>query len=269
MKKKAKKNVEAINDRKEQEENVKGEGEGVVSKPPNFHDSTTQHTWALILGLAGNVPRGNQDVRSGGWQSNSMMNTGLAGKTLGILGLGRLGARTARIGIIAFGMKVTCWSTNLTQGKADEVASQVDLEKGSFRVVTKEDLFRTADVLSVHYVLSERSVGIVGGPELETMKPSAMFVNTSRGKLVNEGALLKVLKDGRIKAAALDVFYTEPLEPDSEWRTTRWGEEGRSEVLMSPHMGYVEEDMMHRWYEEQAENVERWIEGKELMTRLN
>ena len=166
-------------------------------------------------------------------------------------------------------MRVVCWSTNLTQEKANEAASQAGLEKGSYHVVTKEELFLTADVLSVHYVLSDRSVGIVGASELAAMKPSAMFINTSQGNLVDEGALLKVLKEGRIKGAALDVFCTEPLEADSEWRTTKWGEEGRSEVLMRPHMGYVEEETMHRWYDEQTENLERWIEGKDLMSRLN
>jgi phosphoglycerate dehydrogenase-like enzyme len=135
-----------------------------------------------------------------------------------------------------------------------------------FKVVgSKEELFREADVLSVHYDLSDRSRGMVGSAELSVMKRSALFVNTSRGPLVVEDALLDVLERGAIRGAALDVFDLEPLPEDSRWRTQKWGTEGRAQVLLTPHMGYVEEEGMNNWYEEQAENVERWYKGEELL----
>jgi len=212
-------------------------------------------------------------VKDGGWQTG--LATGLAGKTLGLVGLGRLGLNVARIGKLGFGMNIVAWSSSLTQDTADKQAKDAGLptedEDGNktFKVVTKEDLFRTADLVSVHYVLSDRSRGIVSRKELELMKPSALFVNTSRGPLVDEADLLKVLKDGKIRGAALDVFNIEPLPEDSEWRTTEWGQDGKSEVLLSPHMGYVEEVTMHNWYDEMAEIVERWVEKKDLLNRLN
>ncbi|KAI9851598.1 MAG: hypothetical protein M1830_006887 [Pleopsidium flavum] len=245
----------------------KGRSDGSSAQPPSVSDSTTQHTWALILGITRNIARDDAVVKSGGWHTS--LTTGLAGKTLGILGLGRLGSSTARIGVLAFGMKIIAWSSSLTQQAADQKAKGSGLPAGTFEVVTKEELFRRADVLSVHYVLSDRSRGIAGAQELESMKPTSFLVNTSRGPLIAEQALRDVLKGGKIRGAALDVFDVEPLPVDSEWRTTKWGQDGRSEVLLSPHMGYVEEDMMHNWYDETAENVERWIEGEEVLNRIN
>ena len=181
------------------------------------------------------IARDDAVVKSGGWQSGLSM--GLRGKKLGIVGLGRLGGSVARIGVLGFGMEVMAWSENLTAEKAAEVAEKNGLGREQIRAVGKEELFGTADVVSVHYVLSERSVGMVGEKELRGMKSGAVFVNTSRGPLVDEGALLAVLKEGRVKGAGLDVFNREPLEQESEWRSERWGEEGRSEVVLSPHMG--------------------------------
>jgi len=143
------------------------------------------------------------------------------------------------------------------------------LGKGSFLAVGKEELFKKADVVSVHYVLSERSRGIVGEEDLRRMKKTALLVNTARGPVVDEEALLEVLKEGGIRGAALDVFGVEPLPKDSQWRTTAWGVDGRSEVLITPHMGYVEEGIMHRWYEEQAENVEKWMKGEDVKNKIN
>jgi lactate dehydrogenase-like 2-hydroxyacid dehydrogenase len=231
-------------------------------------DSTVQHTWALILGLARNIARDDAGIKHGGWEN--LFATGLTGKTLGLLGLGNLGAHTARVGAVAFGMKIAAWSSSLTQEAADEKAQTFGLPAGTFRVVgSKDELFRAADVLSVHYVLSERSRDIVGERELALMKATAFFVNTSRGPLVNEKALLSVLKAGKIRGAALDVYNIEPLPLDSEWRTTDWGKNGSSEVLLSPHMGYVEEGVMHRWYEETVENVERWLDGRDVLNKIN
>ncbi len=248
---------------------------------------TTQHTWALLLALARNVAADDAALKASGargsgsgsgsttpWQSG--LATGLTGLTLGVVGLGRLGAAVARIAHLAWGMRVVCWSENLTQDKADDMAIQVGLspDEGvdrtkTFRVVEKADLFSGADVVSVHYVLSDRSRGIVGGRDLELMKRSALLVNTSRGPLVDQPSLLDVLEKGRIRGVALDVFDVEPLPHNSPWRRADyWGKNGRSNVLTTPHMGYVETGLMNTWYSETAENVERWLDGRELLHRL-
>lgn len=239
----------------------------------NVHP-TTQHAWSLILGLARNIAEDDYNVKHKlGWQTS--LATGLTGKTLGICGLGRLGASTARIGILAWGMKVICWSTNLTQQKADEMAKDqglpVEDSQGikTFQVVNKEGLFKQADVLSVHYVLSPRSVGLIGKVELSAMKPDAFLINTARGPLIDEDALYDTLVQGKIAGAALDVFAVEPLPEQDRWRSTKWGQDGKSRLLLTPHMGYVEEEIMNTWYEETSDNIERWINGKQLLNRLN
>ena len=241
---------------------------GTTGRPVGLH-STVQHTWALILGLARHIARDDAAVKRGGWQGSPLA-TNVSGKTLGILGLGKLGAQTARIAILALGMRVIAWSANLTQEKADEQAQAQGLPAGSFEAVSsKPEFFRRADVVSLHNVLSERSRGIVGKTELETMKPTALLVNTSRGPLIDEAALLEALNAGQIRGAALDVFDTEPLPVESPWRTTAWGQDGRSEVVLSPHMGYGEEDQLNGWYEELAENLRRWLDGEEVQARMN
>lgn len=235
-------------------------------------DSTTQHALALILSLARDVPGSHAALQSGHWQTS--LATPLSGKVFGTLGLGRLGVSVARILSASFGMRVVAWSPNLTQEVADERAREAGLsetlENGEkrFRVVSKEELFETSDVVSVHLVLSERSRGTVSAPDLARMKKSAFLVNTSRGPLVDEADLLPALKEGRIAGAALDVFDLEPLPKDSEWRTVRWGEEGRSRVVLTPHMGYVEEEKLRGWYEQQVDNILRWVKGEELLNRF-
>ncbi|KAI5292920.1 hypothetical protein KEM52_005962 [Ascosphaera acerosa] len=242
-------------------------GSGPVSSAETLPSSTTQHTWALILGLARHIARDDRNVKSGGWQTSFA--TGLSGKTLGILGLGFLGLAAAKIGYLAFGMKIKAWSMSLTQGKADDDAEKGGLPRGAIEVVSKEELFRHSDILSIHYVLSPRSAGIVGQSELALMKSDALLINTSRGPLIDEAALLDVLLQGKIGGAALDVFGTEPLPQDSPWRTTCWGEHGRSEVLLTPHMGYVERGIIERWYDEQVANLERWLLGQGLENVLS
>jgi lactate dehydrogenase-like 2-hydroxyacid dehydrogenase len=243
----------------------KGSGQSPRSLPTKQGGGhpTTQHVWALILGLARNIAADDAVVK---------------GKTLGLVGLGRIGAHVARVGVLAFGMKITCWSANLTQEKADKLAEESGLpvtgggmlgeDEQTFKVVSKERLFQAADVVSVHYVLSERSRGIVGAQELEWLRPSSLLINTSRGPLVDEAALLDTLSNGRIRGAALDVFDIEPLPADSPWRTEDWDAEGKSKVLLTPHMGYVEEGTLTTWYEETAENLERLIAGKDLLHRI-
>ncbi|KAK7210109.1 hypothetical protein V2G26_017287 [Clonostachys chloroleuca] len=158
--------------------------------------------------------------------------------------------------------------------KADNMAESLGLPKEdefgdrTFRCVDKQELFKTADIVSLHYVLSERSYGIVSGPEFSLMKPESLLVNTSRGPLVDEKAALEAATHGKIRGLALDVFDVEPLPANSLWRSNIWGKEARSRVLLTPHMGYVEEGIMNTWYAETAENVERWLQGKELLHRL-
>lgn len=234
--------------------------------------STTEHCVAMILAAARNIAQDDREVKAGGWQTASAVS--LHGKTLGVVGLGRLGVAVAKIMHAAFGMRVVAWSPNLTQEAADEKAREAGfpVEDGSggktFRVVGKEELFGTADVVSLHIVLSERSRGGIGEKELGLMKPSAIFVNTSRGPLVVEEDLLNVLEKGQIRAAALDVFELEPLPLDSRWRTTQWGKDGRSQVLLTPHMGYVEKSTLEGWYDQQVENLERWAKGEPLLQTL-
>jgi phosphoglycerate dehydrogenase-like enzyme len=231
-------------------------------------DSTTQHCVALILAAARNIAPDDTSVKSGGWQTTYA--TGLSGKVFGTVGLGRLGVSVARIMSLAFGMKVVAWSSNLTQDVADDKAKAaglpVDTADGekTFKVVSKEELFKTADVVSIHLVLSDRSRGIISSKDIDLMKPTSIFVNTSRGPLVVEEDLLAALDKGQIRAAALDVFNLEPLPLDSKWRTTRWGQDGRSQVLLTPHMGYVEKGTLDAWYQEHVRNIKRWEKGEAL-----
>jgi lactate dehydrogenase-like 2-hydroxyacid dehydrogenase len=232
-------------------------------------DSTTEHCVAMILALARNIVQDDESVKSGGWQTG--FTTGLNGKTLGTVGLGRLGAAVAKIMRLAFRMKIVSWSTNLTQEAADEKAKQVGLpvedENGekTFKVVSREEVFSNADVVTLHLVLSDRSRGMISSTDLSRMKKSAFFVNTSRGPLVVEHDLMDVLKKGQIRGAGLDVYEIEPLPADSEWRTVKWGQNGRSHVLLTPHTGYVEEGTIKDWYQQQVENIKRWKDGQALI----
>jgi len=231
-------------------------------------DSTTTHCWAMILGLARHIARDDRLVKEGGWQGPTLA-TRIPGNAIGLVGLGRLGTSVGRIAIQAFGMKVIAWSSNLTQEKADEQAKSVGLDAGDFEVVSKEQLFRDADVVSIQLVLSDRSRGVIGKQDLELMKKTSLFINTSRGPLVDEAALLDVCEKGSISGAALDVFDLEPLAQDSKWRSTKWGEDGRADVLLSPHMGYGETRSVTNWYRANAENLKRWLDGSELTAKLN
>ncbi|TGJ79041.1 hypothetical protein E0Z10_g9728 [Xylaria hypoxylon] len=259
-------NVEAC-----QARGIQVAGTGNDGAPAPGPDSTTQHTVALTLALARNIPQDDAIMKSGGWQAKDAV--GLPGKIFGTVGLGRLGVSVSRIMHLAFGMRVIAWSTNLTQDAADEKARAAGLpvedETGAktFKVVSRDELFSTADVVSIHVVLSERSKGLVGTGDLEKMKKSALLVNTSRGPIVNEDELLEAGKKGLIRGIGLDVYGVEPLPKDSEWRTTKWGESGRSEVVMTPHMGYVVADNIRAWYEQQSDNILRWQKGEALNTQ--
>jgi len=204
--------------------------------------STIELTWALILaGMRDLVGEANS-LRAGGWQRS--VGSGLAGRTLGLLGLGNIGAEVARIGS-AFGMRPIAWSHNLTAERAREVGAER---------VERDELFRQSDVLSVHLVLGERSRGLVGAPLLALMKPSALLVNTSRGPIVDEAALIAALSGKRIAAACLDVFDVEPLPAEHPWRTL-------PNVLATPHIGYVSEEIYRLFYEDTVSNIRNWLDA--------
>lgn len=202
---------------------------------------TIELTWALILGSARNLLQEGTAVRSGGWQTGIGLE--LAGKTLGVLGLGNIGTEVARIGR-AFGMKVVAWSQNLTAQVA---------EAAGVTLVSKTDLFREADVVTIHLVLSRRTRGLVGSAELALMKRTARLVNTSRGPIVDEGALIKCLQSGAIVGAAIDVFDQEPLPPDHPFRTL-------DNVLATPHIGYVAESLYRTFYGDAAASIAAWLD---------
>ena len=215
---------------------------------------TAELTWGLILGLLRHIPEEDQRLKmagraggaalgaGGGWQQT--VGTGLEGKRLGVVGLGNLGRRVAEIGR-AFGMDVVAWSQNLDPDRAQEV---------QVKPVGKEDLFASSDVVTVHYKLSPRSVGLVGAAELALMKPSGYLVNTSRGPLVDTAALLAALRSGGIAGAALDVFDEEPLPLSSPLRTA-------PNVLLTPHLGYVTEETYRVFYGEAAEDIVAFAAG--------
>ncbi len=203
--------------------------------------STVELTWALILGAARGIVAESLAVRGGGWQT--AVGRELAGRTLGVLGLGRIGARVARIGV-AFGMEVIAWSQNLT----DEAAA----EAGATHV-TKDELFSKSDVLSIHMKLSERSTGLVGAAELAQMKPTALLVNTSRGPIVDEAALVDALRSRTIGGAALDVFDAEPLPAGHPLRTL-------DNVLATPHIGYVADRPYRIFYRDAVAAIAAWLD---------
>jgi len=201
---------------------------------------TIELTWGLILASARNIVAEAQAVRAGQWQKT--LGVGLQGKTLGIVGLGRVGAGVARVGL-AFGMKVIAWSQNLTSEKAAEYG---------VTLATKDELFRTSDIISVHLILSDRSRGLVGKSELGLMKSSAWLVNTSRGPIVDESALMEVLQARCIAGAAVDVFDREPLSAAHPFRSL-------PNVLATPHIGYVADDLYRTFYQDTVSNIVSWM----------
>jgi phosphoglycerate dehydrogenase-like enzyme len=202
---------------------------------------TIEMTWALILASARNVVDESVALRNGGWQQG--IGEELEGKTLGVLGLGNVGGPVARIGS-AFGMNVIAWSQNMTA----EVAQRAGAE-----FVSKEQLFERSDILTIHLVLSDRSRGLVGASLLNSMKPTARLVNTSRGPLVDEGALIDVLERRRIAGAALDVFDQEPLSKDHPFRRL-------PNLIATPHVGYVARGLYETFYGDTVKNIAKWLD---------
>jgi phosphoglycerate dehydrogenase-like enzyme len=208
--------------------------------------ATSELAFGLMLACARRIPEADAAMRSGGWHDGLGMGYSLAGRTLGILGLGRLGSRVAGYGK-AFGMNVIAWSQNLT----DETAAACGCAR-----VTKEELFAQSDAVSLHLVLSERSRGIVGEAELAVMKPGSILVNTSRGPLIDSAALLKALHSGRLNAG-LDVYDQEPLPADDPIRSA-------PNVILTPHLGYSTAAVFRQFYGESLENVDAYLAGKPI-----
>jgi len=205
--------------------------------------NTAELTWALILACRRRVVTEDRALREGRWQIT--IGTDLAGSTLGVLGLGRLGTQVARIGQ-AFGMRVIAWSRHLTAERAEAAGATL---------VSKDELFATSDVVTVHLRLSERTIGLVGAAELAAMKPSAILVNTSRGPIVTESALVTALATGSIAGAGLDVYDAEPLPAGNPLR-------GAPNTVLLPHLGYVTEATYRSWYEQIVEDIAAWRAGE-------
>jgi phosphoglycerate dehydrogenase-like enzyme len=208
-----------------------------------FGSPTVELTWALILAGARHLVAEAAAVRGGGWQHT--IGDDLSGKTLGIIGLGNLGSQVANIGL-AFGMSVIAWSQNLTAEKAAAAGAAL---------VSKEELLRRADIVSVHLVLSDRTRALIGAGELALMKRSARLVNTSRGPIVVEAALIGALKAGQIAGAAIDVYDVEPLPADHPLRNM-------SNLLATPHIGYVSRGLYERFYRDSAANIIAWLDAQ-------
>ena len=207
--------------------------------------ATPELTWGLILSVLRNIPTEDSAVRSGGWQST--VGGDLFGHRLGVIGLGRLGTQIARVGA-AFGMDVVAWSQNLDVARAADVGAHA---------VSKEELFATSDVLSVHYKLSERSRGLVSARELALMKPTSVLINTSRAGLVDTDALMAALQEGRIRGAGIDVYDSEPLSADHPLRST-------PRTVLTPHLGYVTEDTYRIFFTQAVEDIAAWVAGEPI-----
>ncbi|MBW0014216.1 D-2-hydroxyacid dehydrogenase family protein [Mycobacterium sp.] len=207
-----------------------------------MRDPTPELTWGLLIATVRNLAEEHRRMRAGGWQTTTGMT--LSGKTLGLVGLGRTGKRMAEYAKV-FGMQVIAWSQHLTEEAAAAAGA---------RRVDKATLFEEADVVSVHVVLSERTRGLVGQPELARMRPHAYLINTSRGPIVDEAALIDALANERIAGAGLDVYDIEPPPPDHPLRAL-------PNVTLSPHLGYVTREMLGAFYEDTVEAVVAWLDG--------
>jgi len=212
-------------------------GTGSVGQP------TAALAVGLMLELARRIGYENSRMKSGvPWQST--LGIELAGKTLGLLGFGKLGGKVGEIGK-AIGMNLIAWSQNLTEDKA---------KAGGAKLVSKEELFRQSDFLSIHLVLSDRSRGLISAKDLALMKPTAFLINTSRGPIINEPALLSVLGQRKIAGAGLDTFDIEPLPLNHPLRKL-------DNVVLTPHLGYVSQENYRVYYPDMVENIKAWIAG--------
>jgi phosphoglycerate dehydrogenase-like enzyme len=216
-----------------------------VCGTPMLGYPAAEHTWALILALVKQVSAEDSIMHEGGWQHG--LSTGLRNNTLGIIGLGKLGAQVAAVGL-AFGMKVLAWSANLT--------SEHCAEHGVIRVELK-DLLASSDIVTIHQVLSDRTRGLIGADEFARMKSTAYLVNTARGPIVQESALIAALQNGTIAGAGLDVYDSEPLSPDHPLRSL-------NNAVLTGHTGYVMRENYVKGYSGAVENVLAWLNRKPI-----
>jgi|TARA_Y100000310_G_scaffold308362_1_gene351370 phosphoglycerate dehydrogenase-like enzyme len=208
---------------------------------------TAELTWGLILAIARRVPEEDKATREGRWQVT--LGEGLNGKVLGVIGLGRLGSQVAMVGK-AFGMEVIAWSQNLTRERTDEIGATL---------VSKEDLLARSDYVTIHLVLSDRTRGLLGASELNSMKPTAYLINTSRGPIVDEAALVEAVQTGKIAGAGLDVFDQEPLAANHPLRDLE-------NTVITPHMGYVTSETYAIFYGHALENIQAFLAGAPIRT---
>ena len=217
------------------------------TRPGNSTDLTAELAWGLIVMAARDLAKAERNMRAGKWHDGLAAGMGLKGKRLGVIGLGKIGARMAAIGK-AFGMEVVAWSQNLTPDKAAEAGVGFS---------SKEALLSTSDVVTLHLVLSDRTRGLIGAKEFSSMKSTAILVNVSRGPLVDEKAMIEALQAGRLGHAALDVYDREPLPADHPLRKL-------DNVTLSPHLGYVNDENLRVFYGDALENVEAFLDGKPI-----
>lgn len=218
----------------------------LVTNTGNEHSviSTAELTWAHVMASARHLTYADAVMRDRGWHADIPLGLNLAGKTIGIVGLGRIGTRVAGYAR-AFGMNVIAWSPNLTVERAFAAGA---------RWVAKEELFATADVVSLHLVLSSSTKGIVGPSELGAMKPGAILVNTARGPLVDRMAMIEALSENRI-VAGMDVYH---MEPPDEGDTLR----GLPNTVLTPHLGYGVDAVMRQFYSEAIDSILQWHAGR-------
>jgi phosphoglycerate dehydrogenase-like enzyme len=208
--------------------------------------ATAELALGLMIAAARSIPAADRSLRAGGFQLDVPVGIGLAGKTLGIVGVGRLGARLARYAL-ALDMRVIAWSPNLTAGTAEEAGAVL---------VGKSDLMSEADVISVHMVLSPGTRGLIGAEDIARMKQGAILINTSRGPLIDEAALLAAVQVGKI-TAALDVYDREPLPKDHPLRASE-------HTVLTPHLGYGVDETWRQFYSQSVENAEAFLDGKPI-----
>ncbi|KAF5374979.1 hypothetical protein D9758_000378 [Tetrapyrgos nigripes] len=220
----------------------------IVSGTAARGDSTVEHIWALVMAVARYIVAEHNNVREGNPQWQTCVPFGLSGRTLGLIGLGRLGTAIAKIAKV-FNMRVIAWSPNLTPERAEQGGAEF--------CSSKEQLLKTSDIVSLHMVLSEKTRNLIGAAELALMKPTAMLINTSRGPLVDEGALVEVLRNKKIGGAGLDVFDEEPLPLDHPLRKL-------DRVTLSPHNGYANDTIYEQWWKQTVENVEKYLQGEPI-----
>ena len=222
----------------------------IISGTQSTYDSTTELTFGLILAFARDLVGEHLSVRGGGWQVG--VGVGLRGRALGLVGLGKIGLEVAALARL-IGMEVIAWSPNLTAERCTP---------HGVALAGRAELFERADVVSLHMVLSPRTEGLIGHDDFARMKPSAFFVNTSRGPLIDQAALVEALRAGRLAGAGLDVFDEEPLSPDAPIRSC-------PRLLMTPHIGYVTDEHYRMFYTQTVENILAFLDGTPIRPLLD